>query len=186
MNITLLAKSSSGGAYEVYFTLEKDTLSVQCTCRAGMFHKLCKHKRALITGDKSMLYDSSQEDDFAKIQEWVGQGVYPKLITRLHCAELKLEKAEEVVDEIAGWISDLEDQDGGHKITITLDFNGSDFIFGEREEDNDDYEGISYDYQELLIQLEEAEKDCKKYKKLVNSIKKELEEFMKGKPQHER
>jgi len=113
MNKTLLAKSSSGESYEVYFTFDEGTLSVQCTCRAGMFRKLCKHKLGLISGDKSMLYDTGQEGDLAKIQDWLRQS--PSLL-------------------------------------------------------------------ELVNQLGEAEKELKKSQRLVKSIKKELEEAMKGKP----
>jgi len=59
--ITLLAKSSSGDEpYFVDFLLKHGSLSVHCSCKAGEYGQLCKHKLALVTCDESMLYDKEQ------------------------------------------------------------------------------------------------------------------------------
>ncbi len=60
MNITLLAKSSSEGLYNVDFKEVNGLLTVWCNCRAGKFGNLCKHKRQLLNGDEKMLVDQSQ------------------------------------------------------------------------------------------------------------------------------
>ena len=99
MNITLLAKSSSGGSYDVEFTYEGGVLIVKCSCRAGIFGKLCKHKTALLKGDKSMLYDSIQKDDLTQVQEWIEQSNYPGLFRRLKDAERQLQEAKKHVSK---------------------------------------------------------------------------------------
>jgi hypothetical protein len=64
MDITILAKSSSqpDSPYSVHFTINDETLFIHCSCPAGIYGKLCKHKTAFIEGDLNMLYDSSQQD----------------------------------------------------------------------------------------------------------------------------
>ncbi|MBL7180690.1 MAG: hypothetical protein ISS65_10855 [Desulfobacterales bacterium] len=63
MNSTILAKSSSHPEtpYNVDFIINDGILSIYCSCPAGMYGQLCKHKTAFIECDKNMLFDISQE-----------------------------------------------------------------------------------------------------------------------------
>lgn len=60
MKFTLNAVSSSGNSYPVDFSDEDGALRVFCHCQAGLMLQMCKHKLALLSGDKRMLFDPSQ------------------------------------------------------------------------------------------------------------------------------
>ena len=62
-------KGSSADAYEVTFIKDGDSLTALCTCPAGQFGGLCKHRVALIDG-KSDAVTSDNADQVAKIVEW--------------------------------------------------------------------------------------------------------------------
>jgi len=69
MAIVIQAKSSSGGSYDVHF--DREPLRVFCECRAGVNRQLCKHKRAFINGDESMLADRNQANELRTVTEWL-------------------------------------------------------------------------------------------------------------------
>jgi uncharacterized Zn finger protein len=92
MKITLFAKSSSRDEpYSVEFYNKKGLLSVFCDCPAGIHGQLCKHKRALASNNKLMLFDNSQLEDFNKVNEWVMATDYPKLIEEVVETEKEIE-----------------------------------------------------------------------------------------------
>jgi hypothetical protein len=64
MDNIIFAKSSSqpDSSYSVHFIINDETLFIHCSCPAGIYGKLCKHKTAFIEGDLNMLYDPSQQD----------------------------------------------------------------------------------------------------------------------------
>ncbi|MEQ1751691.1 MAG: hypothetical protein ABL974_19880, partial [Prosthecobacter sp.] len=62
MKTTLLAKSSSGAPYDVTFSVLEGLMTVHCSCKAGLLQQQCKHKRALVSGDKELLFDQSQTE----------------------------------------------------------------------------------------------------------------------------
>ena len=68
MKTTLLAKSSSGEPYTVEFATEESRLRIFCHCQAGVLHRMCKHKKAFIEGDVSMLFDANQAELLAQIR----------------------------------------------------------------------------------------------------------------------
>ncbi|CAN5913631.1 hypothetical protein BH11VER1_BH11VER1_28120 [soil metagenome] len=68
MKTVILAKSSSGGSYDVSFETNGDALRVTCTCKAGLLQQLCKHKITLIKGDETMLFDGQQEKILRELQ----------------------------------------------------------------------------------------------------------------------
>ena len=49
---------SSGTPYTLSFLPKGESLVVFCNCGAGIFGKFCKHKRAVVTGDISILAES--------------------------------------------------------------------------------------------------------------------------------
>jgi len=63
MDINIFTKSSSQteSPYKVNFIIKDGTLCVYCSCPAGTYGQLCKHKTSFIEGDYNMLYDISQQ-----------------------------------------------------------------------------------------------------------------------------
>jgi len=89
MSITILIKSSSQSEpRSVQVTQDESGLSFLCDCPAGIRGRICKHKRALVSADESMLYDEDQKDSFQKLMDWVNASSYP-----LKAAENDLELA---------------------------------------------------------------------------------------------
>ena len=97
--IVLFAKSSSRDEpYSVKFTLSEDgSLSVWCDCRAGEFGQLCKHKRALAPNDPSMLYDKSQIEELAQVNEWVQTTDYAEMIGEIIATEKEIERSKKIL-----------------------------------------------------------------------------------------
>ena len=69
MDINIFAKSKSNPdlPYKVNFRIKDAILRIRCSCPAGTFGQLCKHKTSFIEGDHSMLYDISQQNELNDI-----------------------------------------------------------------------------------------------------------------------
>ena len=101
MSITILIKSSSQSEpRSVQVTQDESGLSFLCDCPAGVRGRICKHKRALVSADDSLLYDKNQKENFDKITEWVNVSGYPDLMKELKEAENALESAKEKARDI--------------------------------------------------------------------------------------
>jgi hypothetical protein len=87
MKATIQALSSSGGSYPVEFSDDTGVLRVFCHCQAGVLQQMCKHKLALLKGDRKMLYESSQEK---VLQQVLSSKAYPPLKQRLDAYEQEL------------------------------------------------------------------------------------------------
>ncbi len=95
MSITILIKSfSRSEPRSVQVTQDESGLSFLCDCPAGIRGRICKHKRALVSADDSMLYDEDQRDNFQKIMDWVNASGYPDLMKELKEAENELDSAK--------------------------------------------------------------------------------------------
>jgi len=93
MKISIRAKSSSGGEpYIVDFMREKGLLSVFCNCAAGDFGKFCKHKWQLLSGDRSMLYSSEDEEKLQQVEEWVEESSFSLLYSDVNELEAQVAK----------------------------------------------------------------------------------------------
>lgn len=68
MKLTVLAKSSGTEPYEVDFIADGNSLVVFCSCQAGSFGKLCKHKTELLAGDESRLFSESEIPKLERVQ----------------------------------------------------------------------------------------------------------------------
>ena len=91
----LLVKSSDGETtYVVQFILDAEKLSVFCTCSAGEFGKICKHKLALLNGDRSLLVDDGDTLGFAEVQGWIKQSEWPTLLNLFNESEEKFKVAQ--------------------------------------------------------------------------------------------
>lgn len=83
----LVNSSSADSTYAVQFTFDVGKLSVFCTCSAGAFGKLCKHKLALLTGDSSTLANNESIEGLKEVQKWIDQSMWPILLSELQISE---------------------------------------------------------------------------------------------------
>ena len=93
--ICLKAKSSSGGNYDVTFQYKDSILFVSCSCKAGIYGNLCKHKIRLLTGDKSILYNQDDAPILLKILESIKQSPYGSLFTEYNDLKKQIENEKE-------------------------------------------------------------------------------------------
>jgi len=93
------AKSSGDEPYQVTFIFDNGTLAITCSCKAGIFGKLCKHKTALVTGDSSMLADPEQSESLKELLNQIPATAYPELIDQMHSAELKADEAKRALQK---------------------------------------------------------------------------------------
>jgi hypothetical protein len=91
MKVQVLAKSSSGGAYEVDFIRDSGFIRVFCACKAGEKGQYCKHKIALILGDVEMLYNPSDAESLKTIRAWPE---FKQLLDRLRRFDDEMEVIE--------------------------------------------------------------------------------------------
>lgn len=68
MEATLDLKSSEGEAYQVFFLRHEEIIYLACTCKAGAFAKLCRHKLAVLRGDSKALQDPDQKELLLQVQ----------------------------------------------------------------------------------------------------------------------
>ena len=101
MEIKLNAKSSDGQtSYEVQFVRESGKLSVFCSCPAGEFGKYCKHKLSFLSGESTLLTDTSDVNSISAVQEWVRESGYPSLLAEIDLAETEVKKAQSRVQDL--------------------------------------------------------------------------------------
>ena len=91
--IKLKAKSSSGDYYQVLFEIT-EVIKVSCDCKAGIFGKLCKHKTGFLSGDRSFLYDLTEEVMQDKLVTFVKRSDYSSLCDELISANKAVDAAK--------------------------------------------------------------------------------------------
>jgi len=114
MKVTIQAHSSSGGAYQVEFSDESGHLRVFCHCPAGVLQQMCKHKMALIKGDRRMLHDPSEERLLLQV---LGSPAYVGLQPRIAAYEQALLALEREVDKLKAREKELK-RDFAHELTL--------------------------------------------------------------------
>ncbi len=106
MEITVLIKSSSSSKPRSVLVLQDDSgLSIFCDCPAGDRGRVCKHRKAVASGDASMLYDDEQKENSNKIMELVSQSGYPELMKELEEAENEMDTEKEKLKDIKAKIA---------------------------------------------------------------------------------
>ncbi|MGL1891996.1 MAG: hypothetical protein OCD02_10235 [Spirochaetaceae bacterium] len=68
MKYILQAKSSSGKPYKVEIGESNGLMTAKCSCPAGVWGKLCKHKMNLLKGDQTFLFDISELDTLKEVE----------------------------------------------------------------------------------------------------------------------
>lgn len=67
---SILVKSEAGEPHSVDLVFDNKTgISVHCSCHAGTSDHCCKHKTAVISGDASLLFDSSQNSSWSEVKK---------------------------------------------------------------------------------------------------------------------
>jgi len=91
MQATLHLRGSENDVYEVLFLQQEGTIYLACTCRAGAFAKLCRHKLAVMRGDTGALNDSSQAELLLEVRKCLAQSTLPDLSHQLYKLEERLD-----------------------------------------------------------------------------------------------
>lgn len=68
--LTILVNGSSKDPYELTFIKDGSSLTAICTCPAGTFGNLCKHRVAILDGDAKAVLDEDA-DKVPKVVEWL-------------------------------------------------------------------------------------------------------------------
>lgn len=101
MQHDLLVKSSDGDStYVVQFILVAEKLSVYCSCSAGAFGRSCKHKLALLNGDRKLLFENGTNEGFDEVQVWIKRSAWPALLVALDSAEERYRVAKSEAEKI--------------------------------------------------------------------------------------
>jgi hypothetical protein len=68
MTTSFLAQSSSKPTpYHVVVQSDGAAVAILCDCEAGARGQYCKHKAAVVLGQSSILFDTSQEPELARV-----------------------------------------------------------------------------------------------------------------------
>jgi uncharacterized Zn finger protein len=87
-------KGSSSDAYEITFIKDGASLTALCTCPAGTFGNLCKHRVAILDGNTKAI-SSDNVDQAPKVAEWlIGTDVEAALV-ELRAAEKSKDHTKE-------------------------------------------------------------------------------------------
>jgi hypothetical protein len=96
MDINIFAKSSSQpeSPYKVNFIIKDGILCIYCSCPAGTYGRLCKHKALFIEGDYNMLYDISQQQLLDDIIATVNASPLKNVYSKFKNRKLEIEKIQ--------------------------------------------------------------------------------------------
>ena len=84
--ITLQVKGSSSDPYEITFIKDGDNLTALCTCPAGSFGNLCKHRVAILDGKSAAVLDDDKVK-VARAVEWLAGSDVEKALLELRKIE---------------------------------------------------------------------------------------------------
>ena len=91
--ITFEIQGSAEQPYQPTFIKDGEKITATCTCPAGQFGTLCKHRTGLLAGDASAVV-SDNADQVGTITEWIIGTETEANITKLREAEKTLSKAK--------------------------------------------------------------------------------------------
>ncbi|MCK6602034.1 MAG: hypothetical protein L6Q77_09430 [Bacteroidetes bacterium] len=99
MKVILKSKSSFSHYYNVTFDFYDGKIRILCDCPHGDWKRVCKHRLALIAGDKSMLYDRRESDQLDAVLARLKNPEFD-LVLRAYYQKLAiLEKQKKTRDE---------------------------------------------------------------------------------------
>lgn len=91
-----MVKGSSGDAYEITFIKDGKSLTALCTCPAGTYGNLCKHRVAILDG-KTKAISSDNADQVPKVIEWLSGTDVEAALSELRAAEKSKEHTKEEI-----------------------------------------------------------------------------------------
>lgn len=92
-------KGSSSDAYEITFIKDGASLTALCTCPAGTFGNLCKHRVAILDGNtKSICSDNA--DQAPKVVSWLIGTDVEAALKELRTAERSKECSKEEISTL--------------------------------------------------------------------------------------
>ena len=83
---TFKVKGSAAEPYELTFMKDGNSLTALCTCPAGQFGNICKHRINILDG-KTAAITSGNEDEVPKICEWLAGSDVEAALNELRAAE---------------------------------------------------------------------------------------------------
>jgi len=92
--IRIKAKSSSEEPYDVVVTKHESFFIVSCTCQAGIYGKICKHKTQLLAGDESMLFNPDDLSALTEIRSLIQSSEYNALLKEYETIRKEIEVAK--------------------------------------------------------------------------------------------
>jgi uncharacterized Zn finger protein len=94
--LVFLVKGSSSDAYEITFIKDGSSLTALCTCPAGTFGNLCKHRVAILDGNVKAI-SSDNADQAPKVLEWLVGTDVETALAELRVAEKSKEHSKDEV-----------------------------------------------------------------------------------------
>jgi uncharacterized Zn finger protein len=92
--LDFLVKGSTPDPYEITFIKDGDSLTAICTCPAGTFGNLCKHRVAILDGDAAAIV-SNNADKAPLIQEWLVGTDVESALKEMRAADWPAESAKD-------------------------------------------------------------------------------------------
>lgn len=83
---TFKVKGSKAEPYELTFIKDGESLTALCTCPAGEFGNVCKHRTNILDG-KTAAITSGNEGEVAIIREWLAGSDVEAALNELRAAE---------------------------------------------------------------------------------------------------
>jgi uncharacterized Zn finger protein len=101
METTLRIKSGSGDAiYTLQIFCEDGNVAMFCDCSAGTYGKLCKHKIAVISNDRTGLENQEQDKNFEQAQVWIKGSSLIEMLADIRVTEKEVESAQTRVKKL--------------------------------------------------------------------------------------
>jgi uncharacterized Zn finger protein len=101
--IILIRSSSRPEPYEMRFSPEGDDVKLRCYCPAGTEQMLCKHVIALVSSDRGILFNPSDDqlfDEALLLLKRVGATEYCRqMLTQIDKLEREFKKVKKQFDE---------------------------------------------------------------------------------------
>ena len=111
IRVALLVRSSSGnGPYHVSVELCDRKVTAICDCQAGQHGLHCKHQRAVVKGDKSILHDMAQYPDLTRASDLLSRSQIKFALEDVEAAEDVVEKAKKELKNLRARLGRLMTQ----------------------------------------------------------------------------
>ncbi len=94
--LVFLVEGSSSDAYEIKFIKDGSSLTALCTCPAGTFGNLCKHRVAILDGNGNAI-SSDNAGQVPRILDWLVGTDIETALAELRIAEKSKEHSKDEV-----------------------------------------------------------------------------------------